>query len=675
MEMIDRETALRKWFLEQDISVEDLKQDTVGGLIWQARNDERTLWRAGRNVYRTLLPDDGSESQPLCETGDPILKRLYHDQPESMEHIPLFNDFYFLGPTCARLLNHYRAVKDGREEERMILWVWGPSGVGKSDMMEAIALRLEDLTYPAREGCSFHGHPLYAVPRERREMLYRSFYFFKGNLCGACQDRLRKDCGNRWWDFPVERIPYSLNAAHGIAFIEQPLVSKKGGEYPDQWYNIVQKDASGGVLILGCAKEPQPPEFLSLLAEVVNRGSMNAKANAERVDIDFAIIVVSNSSPRSYRPGDHPFYRRVVELPVPAVVSPAAEERIHAKLSRFATPSFHFMPHAERALNIVVCASRIRDSGSPDPDKLMERLFLYDGMLVLGDKKTSPLPKTESFRTLLGRNPRDGMDESLSLGAAIKIRASVGERSHNGCVTISDMMVAARNQITLESLSGDPATFPKKLLGDEETDAEKDEGKVKIGPLERWYQWYIEMDLAAAWIGYDLFWETMRTECDRYLAHASAYVNSRKFVDEKEEEAFDEGVLKKVEEQVGVIGSSEPDTFRRQLIGLLFSGEQRGTNMGMSYESSPVFRMALLKKIIYGTDKNHGLLHELCIAFDLAPTDKPRDPEKERVRREALAKNLTHEKLGYRPCCVAKLLGEGPGTGYLRQRLYAQKKS
>jgi hypothetical protein len=77
---------------------------------------------------------------------------------------------------------------------------------------------------------------------------------------------------------------------------------------------------------------------------------MNVKNSAARVDIDYAIIILSNTPVRQYLANDHPFYRRVSELPVPAVVSPEAETRIHAKLERFADPLFHFMPEVEYIL-------------------------------------------------------------------------------------------------------------------------------------------------------------------------------------------------------------------------------------------------------------------------------------------------------------------------------------
>lgn len=674
MDRIEKEAILKKWFEEQNIVVEDLREGTVGALIWQARNDERTLWRAGRNVFRAMnepLPD-GRTPEALCDSADPCMQRLYHDQPKSMMRIPLFDDFYFLEPTFARLLNYFQAVKSGHEEEHMILWVWGVGGVGKSEIMKTLALRLEDFTYPARKGCEFHGNPLYLVPRTWREALYPLFYFFKGNPCGSCQNRVREEYENRWWDFPIEHIPYSLNAAHGIAFVEQPLVPKKEGDYPDQWYQILQHEAPGGVFFLGCAKEPQPTEFITLLAEIAQSGTMNSKASAARVDLDMAIVVLSNAPVQNYRPNDFPFYRRVVELPVPAVVSSAAEERIHAKLERFADPLFHFMPGVEQALNLVVCASRIRDTGSPEAQKLMERLFLYDGMLVPGENKTSPLPKTESRRALFAQYPKDGMEEGFSLGAAIKMRAYARERAIDGCITIIDVLAAARNQLLAEgwsSSSGDVSNFPKKLLGSEETEEEKKKGEVKIGPLEGWYQQRIERDLATAWIGPDLFEKHLCVEAEAYKRHLRAYLEKQKFVDENEEELLDEGVLKRVEEQIGVIGS-QADTWRTAFSSYVSPRERRGESMHFS--QIPRFEEALVKKV------SSELVRELRVAFDFIATDKPRDPDKERKKKETLVKNLLDDaarenQLGYKVCCVKQLLGEAPGTGYLRKRLYPKK--
>jgi hypothetical protein len=292
----------------------------------------------------------------------------------------------------------------------------------------------------------------------------------------------------------------------------------------------------------------------------------------------------------------------------------------------------------------------------------MERLLLYDGMLVPAEK-VSPIPKTESLQILNARYLRDGLEDGLTLGASIKMRAYAREKAVDGCVTIVDALAAARNQINSEGLSSnDASNFPKKLLGDEETEAEKKEGKLKVGLLEAAYQQLVEYHLAAAWMGPALFEKHMGVEAEAYKNHLRAHINKRKFVDEREKEPLDEGALERVEKQIDITSASQAEIWRNEFSGFVSPRERRGENV--HYSEMPRFEEALVKRCSLEP------LGELRIAFDLLATDKPRDPEKERKKREALAKNLQHERLGYRACCVRKLLGEGPGTGYLRKRLY-----
>ncbi|TSC78451.1 MAG: PrkA serine kinase [Parcubacteria group bacterium Gr01-1014_29] len=660
---VQRIKHVRTW-LRDVTGLDEHKEHTVGWLILQAALDPTYLGRAGRKVWLALhepLPD-GSVPVPLRNLPAP-LNRLYEDQPERMRMYPVFRDFFGIEETIAYFGNFFERADGGHEEERQALWLRGPAGSGKTTFVRTLCERLEDFTFWTIDGCAYHEHPLYMVPKRQRSLLFEAFYPFEGNPCPDCWQRLQKELphNNRWWEMPVQDLRYSEGAACGIAFVDHRVVDQTDESLPEEWIQILQKEANGGLLVIQCTKEMQPAAFLELIGEVVQSRRMNVKESAARVSLDMAVIFMANTSIREYKSGDVALASRVQECMLPLVVSPRAEKCVVEKLDRYLMHLYHFMPHVENALNIVVCASRLRDTGSPDAPTLLQRLRMYDGVSVEVTGSALPLSSTRKQMRAEPKYSSDGIQLSISIRSALKMRSSAGEFCENGCITINDVVLAVKKQLGEENLSGPADTFPKRFLEDSSVVVEVGDKKIIISQLESLvYQKLVQKDLVRAWVGPDVFDRDMENIKNQYLDHAGAHNNIKEnggFVDKECQISIDESFLRKVEGYAGV--AKEKENVFRQEVCHFFSKKQRAEErVGLS--DIPTFERALWK---YAADTP---LAEIRVAFELA--SGTRDPAKEKKKIEVMEKNLAGD-MGYKSCCIRKLLGNYRTTGYIRRMM------
>lgn len=664
---MDEKTAQRieyvRTWLRGVTGLDEHKEHTVGWLILQAAENPTYLGRAGRKVWFALHEPllDGSAPVPLRNLPAP-LNRLYEDQPERMRMYPVFRDFFGIEETIAQFGNFFERADGGHEEERQALWLQGPAGSGKTTFVRTVCERLEDdFTFWALNGCQYHEHPLHVVPKRQRSALFKAFYPFEGSPCSDCWKRLQKELSyaNRWWEMPVQELKYSEGAACGIAFVDHRVVDQTDESLPEEWIQILQKEANGGLLVVQCTKEMQPAAFLELIGEVVQSRRMNVKESAARVSLDMAVIFMANVSIREYKSGDTALQSRVRECMLPLVVSPRAEKRVVEKLGRYLTHTYHFMPHVEDALNIVVCASRLRSTGLPEASALLERLRMYDGVSVAVANTALPLSggTHKQMRAEL-KYPSDGIQLSVSIRSALKIRSSAGELCENGCVTINDVLLAVKKQLGEENLSGDADTFPKRFLDGSSVGVEVGDKKITISQLEVLvYQKAVQKDLVRAWLGQDMFDKDTEKVKEQYLDHANAYGNIKYnggFVDDKREIPIDESFLRKVEEHAGV--AKEKEEAFRQEVCQFFSKKQRAREV-VDLSDIPLLERAIWKYIA------DTPLAEIRVAFELA--SGTRDPAKEKKKIEVMEKNLAG--MEYQPCCTRKLLGNYRTSGYIRR--------
>lgn len=641
-------------WLREVTGLEKQAENTVGWLISKAAEDPTYLARAGRKVWQAIhepLPD-GLKPLSLRNLPSPLHK-LYSDQPDQMQMYPLWNDVFGVEDTIARTGNFFERSNGGHEEERQAFWLYGPTGSCKTTLMQTLCERLEDFTFWIVSGCANHENPLCMVPRREREVLFDAFYLFEGSPCSDCWKCLQDDSRhNRWWEMPVRELRYSAGAACGIAFVEHRVADQTDESLPDEWIQIL-REANGGLLILQCTTEKQSFAFMELLGEVMQSRRMNTKGSAARISLDAAVIFMANQDVKEYKPGDPAFRSRVYECVLPYTLSLSAEERIVKKLNRHVAQTHHFMPHVEEALNVVVCASRLQDKTSLQASALLRRLHLYDGKPV--ESANTVLPYFRTWKEMRKEHESDG-EKGLSIRSALKMRSRAGELCEDECVTIHNARLAVSQQLAVESFSGDADLFAKKFLENSAIEVEVGGKKITISELEALvYQRALRLDLVRAWVGPARFDQKLNEVMEQYLDHAGAYVNKKKFIDDKDEVPVDESFLKRVEKFAGVEISEKQETFRREVCQYFSERMRKGGAVELS--ELPVLQETLWKH------EASVPLYEIQVAFELLPGT--RDPAKEQKHIESLKNNLGN--MGYRPCCINKLLGDGRTSGYIRQ--------
>lgn len=654
MEKQQRIEKVSSW-LRDVTGLEKQAENTVGWLISKATEDPTCLARAGRKVWQAIhdvLPD-GSKPLSLRNLPSPLHK-LYSDQPDQMQMYPLWKNVFGVEDTIAHVGNFFEHSSGGHEQGRQAFWLHGPTGSGKSTLTETLCERLEDFTFWAISGCANHENPLCMVPKRKREVLFEAFYSFEGSPCSDCWKCLQNDSHrNRWWEMPVQELRYSLGAACGIAFVEHRVADQNDESFPDEWIQILS-EANGGLLVLQCTTEKQPSAFLEFLGEVVYSRRMNTKGSAARISLDVAVIFMANQDVREYKPGDAAFYRRVQECVFPYTVSTRAEKQIVEKLNQYVTQTHHFMPHVEEALNVVVCASRLQDKSSLQAPAILRRLYLYDGKSVENATSTV-LPHSRTRKDMRRLHTLDGV-KGLSISSALAMRNRAGELCEDGCITIHDALTAVSQQLSAENFLGDADLFPKTFLANSATEVEVNGGKITISELEALvYQRALRLDLVRAWVGLTRFDQKLKDVMEQYLDHAGAYVNKREFIDDKNEAPVDVAFLKRVEKLVGAESADKQETFRREVCQYFSEKTRKGEVVELA--ELPVFQETLWKH------EASAPLAEIRVAFELSPGT--RDPIKEQGRIESLKKNL--DMMGYKPCCINKLLGDGRTSGYIRR--------
>jgi len=659
------ESPVENWLWRE--GARKLQQNTLGYLLLKAEKDPSMLWRAHRRVYQAivapLLPNEGNPIA-LSELTDPAMQQLYHDQSSNMKKYPAFRDFYGIEEPLACFGEHFRLASFGMEEERQVLWLYGPPSSGKSSVLETLVKRMEKISFWALEGCSFHEHPLHVVPEESRAFLYKMFYFFRGMPCRKCSEKLIKTMEGKWWDMPVCEVNYSFASARGIAFMERPFVPPTTmGEYPREWHKILQEEANGGLLIIGFAKHDQPAELRALLADMVQSGRMNEPGSAAQVFLDFAIIAVSNESLNDYvkAKNDPAFLDRATRCAIPSVVSPAAEQLIHQKISQYASSPFHFMPHVEDLLNSIVCASRLTLSQGVSLDSVFDRLRLYDGKppLTRGRVEVSSVSEPNTYRQLKTLEKQDGILPGLSVRASQKIRG-IARSDRDNCLTFNDMTSGIMERLEKEELDSTKKSVIKRFFDNKEPF------------LEGFYHELLLRDLTMAWTGVELFRKNVDTGFQKYLDHVSAYVNKQAFVDDKQKEALDEGFLKYVEEQLAVIGA-DADKFRREIVSRvgMLQRSRDGNPRELTLRDLPMVEEAVMRMISAEHDRElrSAFLRRQDVSQKPDISQKPFDPARLEKKREAMKKEL--EKLGYHPCCIDWLFGAAGGMGgYLATHVF-----
>jgi serine protein kinase len=249
------------------------------------------------------------------------------------------------------------------------------------------------------------------------------------------------------------------------------------------------------------------------------------------------------------------------------------------------------------------------------------KLKLYNGEEVLEKGRTKKIDVDE----LREDSKREGMDGISTRFIMKALDNALAENFEGNCINPINVMESLVQMIKAADIPDDLRKEQLEFLQD---------------TLHKEYLEILEKEITRAFVySYN---EQAEALFQNYLDHAEAYVNRGKVKDPntREELEPDQGFLRSIEEQIGIVGSAA-DGFRQEVIAFLWSMTRRGVKV--DYKSYEPLKEALEKKLL-------ASVKDLSRVITKARTRDEEQSKKYSLMVETLLQN------GYCPQCVDVIL-------------------
>lgn len=609
-----------------------------------ARTSHKTLFKmVTLEGYETLK--DGSKRYPFFEHGKYAI--------------------YGSEKPLATFVGILEAAAYGLEQRKRILLLMGPPGGGKStivaalkDGLEKFSMTEEGATY-AISDCPMREDPLHLIPKELRPKFEESFgVHIEGDLCPHCNSKYgNSSSGGVNEDgkridirtVPVKRIFFSENNRIGIGtFMPSDPKSQDMTE-------LVGSVDFSKLAEHGSSSDPRAFRFDGEL-NVANRGIMEFQEifkSDERflyillglaqeqviktgrfAQISADEVVLSHTNQSEYnkfveKPEFAALIDRTLVVSIPYNLRVSDEVKIYEKLIRQGqletaqegTSGFkHINPNTLRVASIFAVLSRLEPSknGSVDNKKKWQ---IYDGQDIDGVSAQDAKMLREEF-------PEEGM-KGISPRYVIDSLSTALTNSGKACLTPIDALRALRDGLDVHPHTRDMAGEKKEAIRNLIDDARSE------------YDDMAKREVQAAFI--NAFSDSAQTVFDNYVTNIVAFCNKAKVKDPitDEEKAADEGIMRPIEEAIG-ISESGKGTFREEIIRRIGTLATQGEKF--VYTSHPRLKEAIEKK----------LFDDLKDIVKVTTTVVNPDAE-QKERLDNVSQRLVHEK-GYCTTCADEML-------------------
>lgn len=616
---------------------------TVGDLLEYAKDHPEVLWRAHRAAWQAISSTDEKPAL-LSETDDVKLHNLYHDQPSRRMRFPAFKELFGIDPILAEVGEYFRAGASGRSKKRRILAISGPHGCGKTTGAQLIAQAMEEYAHFAIECCDYHENILHAIPRKLRDKYHSDFFYFEGQLCAQCEERLQnREFNGSWEKLPVIRRKYRMGAGIGMLRVEDSLPeATNAGEIPESWLWVFRR-SNGGILFVDLSEGMQPKGFRRMIGNLVTDGSIRTRDQTE-VYLDIAIVSISNKNPAEESAmealGD-----RIQSVKFHLPLDPNSELKIHTSEQKNSADDVHFMPGILPAFSHLVSASRIEPTDQAELKLTVEdTLLFYAGETKLSDNVKGLV--THTYKAMHKKRPLDGI-KGLTERDVGDLLDEVSQ--YHSCIGIQHMLSALRSAELNKGKFFDIRDRIMPWIGTIEPDAN---GKFEKGKMEKLYETFALLDLTRGWVGIARFEKAVQTTFKNYLENVIAYTETKKIKDPTTNEYLppNESLMRSVENWLKVTQTTEKD-FRIGLVAFF-------------YQQRPREVLSDHLPLQHAIEKMLVAQHKEEIKEAIVITNKTKDPERARLKLESAKKELiTHCE--YQECCWVTL------ESYARRTLFA----
>ena len=556
------------------------------------------------------------------------------------------NDIFGLDRTLERLVEEYfHSAARRLDVRKRILLLMGPVSGGKSTIVMLLKRGLEKYTRTdegalyAIKGCPMHEEPLHLIPQELRPDVEKELNVkIEGNLCPACQMRLKTEYNGRIEDVLVERIvlseeervgigtfspsdPKSQDIADLTGSIDFSTITEYGSESDPRAYRFDGElnKANRGLMefqeMLKCDEK-----FLWNLLSLTQEGNFKAGRFA-LISADELIVAHTNES--EYKAfiankKNEALQSRIIVMPIPYNLKVSEEEKIYAKLiAQSDMNHVHIAPHALRTSAIFTILTRLKETKKQGMD-LLKKMKMYDGESIEGFKEAD-------LKEMQSEYAEEGMS-GIDPRYVINRISSALIRHDLKCLNALDVLRALK-----DGLDQHPSI----------TKEEREKYLNFISIARKEYDELAKKEIQKAFVySYE---ESAKTLFENYLDNVEAYCNWQKIRDPLtgEEMDPDERLMRSIEEQIGVSENAKR-AFREEILIRMSSYSRKGKKF--DYNSHERLREAIEKK----------LFADLKDVVKITTSTKTPD-ENQLKKINEVTKRLIDEH-GYCPICANEML-------------------
>jgi serine protein kinase len=555
-------------------------------------------------------------------------------------------ELYGIEEPLARIVEYFKSAAQRLEVRKRILLLMGPVGGGKSTIVTMLKRGLEDYTrsdagalYSIKD-CPMHEEPLHLIPHELRAEIEKHYgIYIEGDLCPQCRYALEHTYGGRHEDVRVERVLFSEKERVGIGTfspsdpksqditeltgsIDLSTIGEVGVESDPRAYrfdgelNIANRGVMEFIEMLKCDEK-----FLYSLLTL----SQEQNIKTGRFAMIYADeVILSHSNENEYvsfagNRKSEALQDRIILVRVPYNLRVSQEERIYGKLLNQSEVlrNVHIAPNTLRVAAMFAVMTRLEEPKRAGVD-VVKKMKLYDGEDVEGYK-------SKDVRELKEETVREGMD-GISPRYIINRLSGALVRDGVTCINPIDALRAIKDGF--EQHTGINPEQRERYLN-------------LISASRKEYDELAKIEVQRAFV-YS-FEEMARTICNNYLDNVEAYCNKERIKDPITEEEMepDEGLMRSIEEQIGVSDNAK-NTFRQEILIRISSFSRKGKQF--EYTSHERLKEAIEKKIFA----------DLKDVVKITTSSRTPDPDQLRRINEVVDRLVKDG--GYCPVCANELL-------------------
>ncbi|MGG3282015.1 PrkA family serine protein kinase [Paenibacillus solani] len=608
---------------------------------------DRLAWSGTFREYIEILKKDPSPAMTAHARVYDMIESYGFEESGGQKKYKFFEQEIFgLDRAVEKLVEEYfHSAARRLDVRKRILLLMGPVSGGKSTLVTLLKRGLEKHSRTDRgaiyaiAGCPMQEEPLHLIPLELRPEIEKELGVrIEGNLCPACQLRLRTDYGGDIELVEVERVliseenrvgigtfspsdPKSQDIADLTGSIDFSTITEYGSESDPRAYRFDGElnKANRGLMefqeMLKCDEK-----FLWNLLSLTQEGNFKAGRFA-LISADELIVAHTNES--EYKAfiankKNEALQSRMIVMPIPYNLRVSDEEKIYSKLiGQSDMKHIHIAPHALRSAAIFSVLTRLKETKKQGMD-LIKKMRMYDGVEVEGYKEADLKEMQNEYleEGMSGIDPRYVINRISS--ALIKQDLQ--------CINALDMLRAIKDGLDQH------ASIAKE---------ERERYLNFISAARKEYDDLAKKEVQKAFV-YS-FEESAKTLFENYLDNIEAFCNWTKIRDPLTDEEMDpdERLMRSIEEQIGVSENAKK-AFREEIMIRISAYSRKGKKF--EYHNHERLREAIEKKLF--TD-----LKDI-----VKITTSTKTPDAVQLKRINEVSSRLIDEHGYCPVCANELL-------------------